>query len=131
MANDKTTAVENKAGTLEKAEVIKEGVKCLCLLRGYDDFSKVDEKTGEVKYSFCYYFDKYEGKLKNGLYSGVETVQFFSKTNDEAYLRDMKVDSLVGLSLSIIGGKNGTFTRVNKILSQKQTEALKMIYEED
>ena len=131
MANEKMTADMNRVGTLEKAEVVKEGVKCLCLLRGYDDFSKVDEKTGEVKYSFCYYFDKYEGKRDNGLYSGVETVQFFSKTNDEAYLRNMKVDSLVGLSLSIMGGKNGTFTRVNKILTQKQTEALKALYEVD
>lgn len=136
MANEKTTAVKT-AGTVanatgaeyEKAKVVKDGVKCLAQYLGYDDYTKIDEDSGEIKYSYAYSFLRYDGRADNGQYVSPEVVKFFEKSTEHDYLRTAKPMVFVGLSVTITQFGKDLRTSVKSILSDTKTSALKEIYE--
>lgn len=115
---------------LERTEsVAKQGVKALGYFMGYDDYSKKDTETGEVKVSIGYHFMKVDGFNAKKSFSNPTIVTFWDKSMDYLNFKDYKPMDMVGLSLTISSGQGGSlFTQVQGILSKKQTEALILIY---
>ncbi len=118
---------------LERIEtVVKKGVQVLANFLGYDDYSKRDVETGEVKLSIGYHFLKSDGMNARGTHSNPEVITFWDKSADYLDMKNFKFMQPVGLSLTISSGQGGNlFTQVQGILSAKRTALLIQTYELD